>query len=62
VLRRVGVANVLVVSTPARLAWTPLLRVDTGGHGGNLAGRGVHRQGGSLRARRVPGAAAASDL
>src|SRR3990172_3221107 len=30
VLRRVGVGNVLVVSTPAKLARTPLLRVDTG--------------------------------
>jgi len=30
VLRRVGVGNVQVVSTPAKLARTPLLRVDTG--------------------------------
>ena len=30
VLRRVGVGNVLVVSTPAKLARTPVLRVDTG--------------------------------
>jgi len=30
VLRRVGSENLTVVSTPAKLARTPLLRVDTG--------------------------------
>lgn len=30
VLRRIGVKNVLAVATPAKLAATPLLRVDTG--------------------------------
>jgi len=30
VLRRVGSKNLTVVSTPAKLARTPLLRVDTG--------------------------------
>jgi len=30
VLRRIGTKNVIVVATPAKLAMTPLLRVDTG--------------------------------
>lgn len=30
VLRRIGVGNVIVVATPAKLAVTPVLRVDTG--------------------------------
>lgn len=32
VIRTVGVGNVIVVSTPSKLAGTPLLRVDTGDH------------------------------
>jgi len=30
VLRRIGTRNVVVVATPAKLASTPVLRVDTG--------------------------------
>jgi predicted polyphosphate/ATP-dependent NAD kinase len=30
VIRRIGIGNIVVVSTPAKLARTPLLRVDTG--------------------------------
>src|SRR3989442_2768564 len=30
VLRRIGTKNVIVVATPAKLAMTPILRVDTG--------------------------------
>ena len=30
VLRRIGTKNVIVVATPAKLAMTPVLRVDTG--------------------------------
>src|SRR2546428_12774417 len=31
VLRRIGTKNVIVVATPAKLAMTPILRVDTAG-------------------------------
>jgi predicted polyphosphate/ATP-dependent NAD kinase len=30
VVRRIGIGNIVVISTPAKLARTPLLRVDTG--------------------------------
>jgi predicted polyphosphate/ATP-dependent NAD kinase len=30
VIRRIGIPNVIVVSTPAKLNATPVLRVDTG--------------------------------
>jgi predicted polyphosphate/ATP-dependent NAD kinase len=30
VIRRIGIGNIVVVSTPAKLARTPLLRFDTG--------------------------------
>lgn len=33
VLRRIGIDNIVVVATPAKLNKTPVLRVDTGDHG-----------------------------